>query len=65
MMEAKGIEQAANATVQLARLNAEQVMMEAKGIEQAANAAVQLARLNVHKERQYHASQITNSKSVS
>jgi hypothetical protein len=45
--------------------DAEQVMMEAKGIEQAANATVQLARLNIHKERQYHASQITNSKSVS
>ena len=45
--------------------DAEQVMMEAKGIEQAANVTVQLARLNVHKEREYHASQIANSKSVS
>ena len=44
--------------------DAEQVVMEAKGIEQAANAAINLERLNLHKERQYHASQMTQSKSL-
>ena len=44
--------------------DAEQVVMEAKGIEQAANAAINLERLNLHKERQYHAYQMTQSKSL-
>ena len=44
---------------------AEEVMMEAKGIERAANTTVNLERLQLHKERQYHATQITYSKSVS
>ena len=44
--------------------DAEQVVMEAKGIEQVANAAINLERLNLHKERQYHASQMTQSKSL-
>ena len=44
---------------------AEEVMMEAKGIERAANTTVNLERLQLHKERQYHATQITHSKSLS
>lgn len=48
---------------------AEEVMMEAKGIERAANATANSERLKLHKERhkerQYHATQITYSKSVS
>ena len=49
--------------------DAEDVMMEAKAIERAANNTVDLERLNLslnlHKERDYHASPITQSKSVS
>ena len=44
---------------------AEEVMMEAKGIEQAAKMTVSSERLQLHKERQYHATQITHSKSLS